>query len=355
MAASFPIRVSSRGAVGLPVPPIPRSPTPRSPVALLFLVVATHLACHHLLRHLTPLVVRRGWLDRLGGRRDGDRAVPPLGGVAIALAVATGLGAWTLSASVTGAPGVALPRWGAWTWGGVALILATGIVDDRRGLSPRAKLTAQLLAAALAITGGASVHGVALVAHGAVLPLSPMLGGAAMLLWLVACTNALNLADGIDGLAGSVALVALASAVLLTALHDRGGPPGSLVLVLALAGALTAFLRHNWPPARVFLGDAGAMPLGFLLGLLLIPGWAEGRGVAYPVAAVAALAYPFTDTAVAIVRRWRAGVPVTRGDRRHIHHRLLARGAARAVWWIAGASVVTAAAGLASTGTGIAR
>lgn len=327
-----------------------------APVDLLALGAASYACGDLLLRRLLPLARRRGWLSVPGGRRTHARPVPQLGGVAIAAAVAGAWGAWRCALWLAGVPAVALPAWPIWTWGGVAVVLAAGVLDDQRGLSPRAKLAAQCVAAGLAVAGGATVHGVAVTAGGPMHDLPPAVGVAAMGLWLVACTNALNLADGIDGLAGSVGVVALAASVAIGWRHGAAGATGTLALALPLGGALLAFLRHNWAPARVFLGDAGSMPLGFVLGLLLVPGWEAGRGVAYPLAAVAALAYPLADTALAIVRRWSAGLPITQGDRRHLHHRLLERrSAGAAAAWIAGGALLAAVVGVWTMGAGLPR
>jgi UDP-GlcNAc:undecaprenyl-phosphate GlcNAc-1-phosphate transferase len=325
-------------------------------IDLLALGAVSFASCDLLLRRLLPTARRRGWLVVPGKRHVHERSVPQLGGVAITVAVALSCGGLVVVTGQARVSGSAWPGWPMWTWGGVALLLAAGLLDDRRGLSPTAKLAAQGVAAALAAAGGATVHGVAVTAGGAVLELPPAVGMAIMGLWLVTCTNALNLADGIDGLAGSVGLVALAASVAMAWQHGGSGSLGPVVLAVPLGAALLAFLRHNWTPARVFLGDAGAMPLGFLLGLLLVPGWAEGRGVAYPVAAMAALAYPLADTALAIVRRWRAGLPITQGDRRHIHHQLQERGSAGAATaWIAGAAIVAAVVGVWTMGPGVPR
>jgi UDP-GlcNAc:undecaprenyl-phosphate GlcNAc-1-phosphate transferase len=144
-------------------------------------------------------------------------------------------------------------------------------------------------------------------------------------LWLVAMTNLINLIDGIDGLAGGIGLMVMA---LLAYLGLAGNQVYSL-LAAGVAGSLVAFLRFNFPPARIYLGDGGAYFVGCLIGVLSIANAHKGTVAATLLAPLIALGLPIIDTALAIVRRGLKGLPVFRADRRHIHHRLLQSGFSR--------------------------
>jgi hypothetical protein len=143
------------------------------------------------------------------------------------------------------------------------------------------------------------------------------------LFWLVSCTNFVNLLDGLDGLAGSVGLI-VSLAVAVLAWWNQ--VPTASLLALTLAGALVGFLVFNWPPARIFLGDSGSLPLGFLVGALALEAAAKkaaGLTLAVPVVL---LSIPMFDTSMAILRRKLNGRKIGQGDRAHIHHCLRDRG-----------------------------
>jgi UDP-GlcNAc:undecaprenyl-phosphate GlcNAc-1-phosphate transferase len=152
------------------------------------------------------------------------------------------------------------------------------------------------------------------------------LGCVITIFWLVALTNLINLADGIDGLAGGV------SAMLMCLLVYTGWGAGLVFPTLCAAamwGALVAFLRYNFPPARIYMGDGGAYFLGYLIAILALVHSQKGTVLAALIAPALALALPIADTALAIVRRGLRGLPIFRPDRKHIHHRLMAKGLSR--------------------------
>jgi UDP-GlcNAc:undecaprenyl-phosphate GlcNAc-1-phosphate transferase len=203
---------------------------------------------------------------------------------------------------------------------GGGLLLATGLIDDLRGISAPMKLLIQLIAAVLAYQFGFRIEvlslGSAEFALGWLsLPLT--------LLWVVGVTNAFNLIDGLDGLATGVALVALAT-ITFAAVHL--GNYEVAIVCAALVGALLGFLRYNFNPARIFLGDSGSLFVGFLLAVLSVHGSLKTATAVLMVVPLCALAIPLLDTALAIFRRWLRGVPLFGPDTRHIHHRLLASG-----------------------------
>ncbi|HEX2092503.1 MAG TPA: MraY family glycosyltransferase [Longimicrobiaceae bacterium] len=274
---------------------------------------------------LTPLVIRTAiaWemLDPPHeDRRVHTEPIPRVGGVAVFVAMGVGLLLSALAA-LFGIEVLNGPRsffYGVLFGGGI--IFATGLVDDVRGLRPGAKLAAQLVAASVAYAYGfrieiLGVGSTELTLGWFSLPLT--------ILWIVGVTNAFNLIDGLDGLATGIALVALLTT--LTVSLALGNVEVSLLSV-ALLGALFGFLRYNFNPARIFLGDSGSLFIGFMLAVLSVYGSQKSATAILAVVPVFALAIPLLDTTLAILRRWLRGVPLSQADGRHIHHRLLALG-----------------------------
>ena len=149
----------------------------------------------------------------------------------------------------------------------------------------------------------------------------------ASLLWIVGVTNALNLLDGLDGLAAGVGAIISAT---LTVIAWQAGEPFGVFLGLALVGALLGFLPHNFAPARIFLGDTGSLFIGYALALLALEGYRRVSLITF-LAPLLALAVPILDTSLSIVRRVRSHAPIFSADRLHMHHRLLdTEGSARA-------------------------
>src|SRR6476620_5757997 len=218
--------------------------------------------------------------------------------------------------------------------------------DDIVGVRPLGKLIAQSTAAIIVWYAGFRLDVVMLTpSHQISLGL---LGLPITILWIVGLSNAFNLVDGADGLAGGVAVVALVStAIAATIVHD----PTVLWCSLALIGAMLGFLRFNWPPARIFLGDSGSLVVGFLLAVLTVKGASRRDGAVYFLAPIFALSYPLLDTGISMLRRWLRGEPLSRADGRHIHHQLqtLGVGPRQSVLLICGLSAVIAALGLSAT------
>jgi UDP-GlcNAc:undecaprenyl-phosphate GlcNAc-1-phosphate transferase len=151
----------------------------------------------------------------------------------------------------------------------------------------------------------------------------PLLGKAVTVIWLVACTNAVNLIDGLDGLAAGIALMATMTTLAASLIS------GHIELTIAtapLAGALIGFLVFNFNPASIFLGDSGSLVLGFLLGCYSVLWSSKSATLVGMAAPIIALSVPLLDTTLAIARRFLRAQPIFQPDRAHIHHRLLARG-----------------------------
>ena len=200
-----------------------------------------------------------------------------------------------------------------------------GLIDDLRPLGAKKKLLGQILISAVVCYFGVQIDKFQSPFSRAVYDL----GGWGYLVtigWLVALTNMINLIDGIDGLAGGVSMMMMA---LLAYVGFGGGLIFPVLLAAGMAGGLLGFLRYNFPPARIYLGDGGAYFLGFLIAILTLVHSQKGTVLAALVAPLFALALPILDVALAIVRRGLKGLPIFRPDRKHLHHRLQELGLSR--------------------------
>ncbi len=277
---------------------------------------------------VTPLVRGLAWrfgvIDVPGGRRVHAQDVPRLGGVAVfAATVAAFAGAATLG--IPAFPVLLGSGWQlGWLLAGALLIVGLGAADDAWNIRPVAKLSVQVLAAGIAIAGGYGFGVISNPLTGGYISLGP-LSVLATVIWIVGITNAFNLIDGLDGLAAGVALIACATVFSVSLVQNR---PDAALVAVALGGALLGFLRYNFHPASIFLGDSGSLLLGYLLSLLSIQGQQKGPTAIITLVPILALGLPITDTLLTVWRRLLgAGPPALfSADREHIHHRLLHRG-----------------------------
>jgi len=279
------------------------------PGPLLFAAVtaATGLLACLGTRALIPLLRRAAVLDHPNERSLHSAPTPRGGGIALVAAI---LLAWlALIAAGAVAPRLSVVLFGA------ALLAAISWIDDVRGMSPAPRLLAQLVAVGLGMT--------------ALMPAGPVFQGwlmpgldavAAGLLWLW-FVNLFNFMDGIDGLAGSEATV-IALGLVLFAGFGVGSDPGLAALAATAAAAAFGFLVWNWAPARIFLGDVGSVPLGYLLGFLLLGVAASGH---WKVALILPL-YFLADATLTLARRLARGERVWRAHREHFYQRAVQRG-----------------------------
>ncbi len=201
-----------------------------------------------------------------------------------------------------------------------------GFWDDLKPLGARKKFVVQLLIASLAFAGGIEVNTFRVPLLGRDVTLG-WLSGPVTVFWLISLTNLVNLIDGIDGLAAGVGFMLMSLLVVVGV--RSSGLAFSVLYATGMAGALLGFLRFNFPPARIYMGDGGAYFIGFVIGVLTIVNSQKGTIVAALLAPLFALALPIIDVATAILRRGVHGLPIFRADRKHLHHRLLARGLSR--------------------------
>jgi UDP-GlcNAc:undecaprenyl-phosphate GlcNAc-1-phosphate transferase len=203
---------------------------------------------------------------------------------------------------------------------GVALLLLVGVVDDVRGMRALVKLTLQVAVAAITWWLGLSVE--RLYLPWGIVDLG-ILSLPITVAWIVAVINAVNLIDGLDGLASGVVLTALGAFGLLAA---GDGVDPTLPLIAATAGAAVGFLAYNLHPATIIMGDTGSMFLGFVVAAIGLSLTQDGVRPFPPWVPIVALGVPIIDTAWAIVRRTASGEPFFVADRGHVHHQLLRRG-----------------------------
>ena len=261
-----------------------------------------------------------GLLDQPGGRKVHEIPIPRLGGVAMAIAIGVAIGGATI---VTGDLDSTLglrPNRAPAIVAGVGLLLVVGIVDDVRGMRALVKLAFQVAAALLAWWLGLSIDHLyfpwGVVDVGALaLPIT--------VAWIVAVINAVNLIDGLDGLAAGVVLTVLGAFGLLAA---ADGVDPTLFIVAATIGAAVGFLAYNLHPATIIMGDTGSMVLGFVVAAVAISTTQDGVYPQAPWVPIIALGVPIIDTAWAVVRRTARGDPFFVADRGHIHHQLLRLG-----------------------------
>lgn len=209
---------------------------------------------------------------------------------------------------------------------GAVIIVAVGVVDDIVSLRYWMKLIGQLLAAIVAVAHGVVIRFLmnpnvfspeTTVFFGSILPIP------VTILWIVGVTNAVNLIDGLDGLACGVSAISSVTMLVAALLVAE---PNVAVLLAALAGGCLGFIPYNFNPAKIFMGDTGALLLGYVLATVSILGLFKFYAVVTFLAPVLALALPLFDTAFAIIRRLLKGQNPMTPDRGHLHHRLIDHG-----------------------------
>jgi UDP-GlcNAc:undecaprenyl-phosphate GlcNAc-1-phosphate transferase len=283
--------------------------------AVLSLVVAFCVAFT-----VTPWVRKKaftwGAVDYPDQRKVHSGVMPRMGGLAVYLAF--------LPAVLIGQP---LNNSMAGLLLGITLITLLGIVDDIRGLSPWVKLAGQITAALAVIPFGIKVQNLTNPFNGDILSLGA-LSIPVTVFWLVAVTNAINLVDGLDGLAAGISGIAALTmaAVAWTQLGLPGQTTEAILLPLLLAASILGFLKHNYHPATIFLGDSGSMMLGFCLGGISVMGLTKSVTAVSVILPLVILGIPLLDTTFAIVRRYHKHRPIFQPDREHLHHQLMAMG-----------------------------
>jgi UDP-GlcNAc:undecaprenyl-phosphate GlcNAc-1-phosphate transferase len=201
------------------------------------------------------------------------------------------------------------------------LVFLLGVYDDLRGVGPYFKFTVQGIAATMLYAGGLRIINIPVVFGDRVLPW--YVGWAFTVIWVLAITNAFNLIDGLDGLAAGSALFSTMVVFVVALLN---GPTLVEVMTITLAGAILGFLRFNFNPATIFLGDSGSLFIGFLLSALALFGAQKAPTIVAIAIPIVSFGLPILETVLSVLRRLISGRPVFTADREHIHHKLLQHG-----------------------------
>jgi len=300
-----------------------------SGISMLFLFLGSLVLCDRMTPVARQLALRRRIVDQPSGRKRHEVPVPLLGGVAIVAATLLAGAAFLLISRSGHASGRLLIA-----ACGAILMHLVGTWDDARVMRARRKLLLQILISTGVIAGGLRIASIDFPSLR--LPLG-LASAPLTVVWIVAVTNAWNLVDGLDGLAAGTAAIA---ATVLALLFAGSGSVHAVVVLLALAGACVGFLRYNFHPATVFMGDGGSLFIGYVLAVAPLLAADSTAGAAALDARIPLLIYllPVADITAAVIRRGRIalrirrrwGVPVGRSlltigvpDRRHLHHLLL--------------------------------
>lgn len=268
---------------------------------------------------VTPVAIRvargAGAVVRPGGRRVHTAPMPTWGGLGMLVAFLTTIALVFAVATRRGMLGDIPPHYLRGVLLGATLAALLGAVDDRFELRALPKLLGQIACACVPLAFGVTITGLA--GH----PIPFWLGGVLTVGWIVCIMNAINLIDGLDGLAAGV--VSIASLALALVALERG-QIGAAVMSVSLAGAAVGFLPYNFNPARIFMGDLGSHFLGYIAAAIAVLGTFKiTASLVLLTPPVVAFAVPIFDTLWAMIRRYRAGDSIAKGDRNHIHHRLI--------------------------------
>jgi UDP-GlcNAc:undecaprenyl-phosphate/decaprenyl-phosphate GlcNAc-1-phosphate transferase len=269
-----------------------------------------------LTRWVRDLAVTRGWLSISNSDRHiHTRPVPRLGGVAIFLTL------WLMVLLARWSPGNFSPHLTLKILGPATIIFFLGLVDDVFGVNAYVKFAVETIAAIGLYINGFGISQLSVLKDHS--HLGWIIGLPLTILWVLSITNAFNLIDGLDGLAAGCALFAtLVTCIMALLFHSEG----ILYLTLVLAGAIAGFLRYNFNPASIFLGDCGSLFIGFLLSALALAGSQKAPTAVAIAVPVVSLGLPILDVSVAVLRRFLSCKPLFDADREHIHHKLLGRG-----------------------------
>lgn len=276
------------------------------------------------------LLVRLGMVDKPSARRINKKPIPRGGGIAVFFAFHIAMAVWYFFMS-----GGIIKPWASETqivsWTAASILLFfVGIMDDAFGLKPLVKLSGQIAAALTVISSGVTLQSLL------IFDMPPLVATVLTLVWYIIIINAFNLIDGLDGLASGLALI---GAIGLTICLSFRGNALSAVPLAILAGVCLGFLRYNFNPASVFLGDTGSMFLGFTLATIPLVAGGKAAFIASVGVPLLVIGVPLFDTVLAIWRRtMRALLPAAPGvekkgisrvllpDMDHLHHRLLSSG-----------------------------
>lgn len=257
---------------------------------------------------VAKLAIKIGAVDKPNARKVHTKLMPRMGGLAIYLSFFAVL---FFSHSVT-------PKHIGLFAGGTVLILV-GIIDDMKDIPAKVKLLGQIVAACIVVASGVRVEFMTNFILGGIFPLY-FFSAPFTVIWIVAIVNAVNLIDGLDGLAAGTSVIAAAT---MAVSGYATGQMEMASMALILIGATLGFLKYNFHPAKIFMGDTGSMFLGYNLSVLAVMGFTKSFTLLSLVTPILVLAIPILDTLFAIVRRKMNNKPIFKPDKNHLHHCLL--------------------------------
>ena len=325
------------------------NPTEHYPLLFLVALLATLLA--------TPLAKciaqHLGAIDKPDERRINKVPIPRMGGIGIALGLVAAVAVQVAGTKLLGWPTVFVPHMQLQGVDyklltvAVVIVFLTGAIDDVRNLKPRQKLLGQILAACVAAASGLVIGNVANPFTTELIPIG-WLAYPITVVYLVAFTNVINLIDGLDGLAAGITAISCAAMFYLS---YEAHQIDDAVLACILAGCCLGFLRYNFNPASIFMGDCGSNMLGFLLGVIALLGVNRVAAATTLIVPLVIAGVPIIDTFAAIVRRRRGHTAISQADTGHIQHRLIKQGfdQKQAALMIYGWSILLAAGAIVMT------
>ena len=325
------------------------NPTEHYPLLFLVALLATLLA--------TPLAKciaqHLGAIDKPDERRINKVPIPRMGGIGIALGLVAAVAVQVAGTKLLGWPTVFVPHMQLQGVDyklltvAVVIVFLTGAIDDVRNLKPRQKLLGQILAACVAAASGLVIGNVANPFTAELIPIG-WLAYPITVVYLVAFTNVINLIDGLDGLAAGITAISCAAMFYLS---YEAHQIDAAVLACILAGCCLGFLRYNFNPASIFMGDCGSNMLGFLLGVIALLGVNRVAAATTLIVPLVIAGVPIIDTFAAIVRRRRGHTAISQADTGHIQHRLIKQGfdQKQAALMIYGWSILLAAGAIIMT------
>lgn len=289
---------------------------------LLLLFTAALLLSSVLTHYVRNTAMKRGWTCSQVRHRDVHaNPIPRLGGVSIWLTFITIVLLYvTWHALLRTVDGFSVPTTFAILLP-ASLIFLLGLVDDIHSVAPQVKFGIQIIAGCLLYYGGIRITVVPIVSgyH----ELNGMISLALTIIWVLLISNAFNLIDGLDGLSAGSALF---STLVVFVVSLFSGNHFVAVMSVTLAGGILGFLRYNFNPATIFLGDCGSLFLGFMLSAMSLAGMQKSTTLVAVAIPIVAFGLPLLDTVLSVVRRFLSGQPLFTADREHIHHKLLKRG-----------------------------
>jgi len=250
-------------------------------------------------------------------RRIHKKPIPRLGGLAIVAGFFVTLLFNIINDAITSGEAFELSNQMLGMIGGIIIIVVIGIIDDIKQLGPKIKFFFQLVAAIIVVISGTKIN----LLYG--YELSPYISYPLTIFWIIGITNAINLIDGLDGLAVGVSSIASLSLFFVSIITARWDVA---IITAILAGSTLGFLPFNFNPAKIFMGDTGAYFLGFTLGVISIQGTIKSYTAIAIAIPLLVLGLPLFDTITSIVRRLLGGKSIMSADRGHIHHKLMDMG-----------------------------